>query len=251
MTVDDIITALELPEAARVERRVPKTLLLEHGAPTAADKRRISEGVEQIHWLAALKPTTIGLPVYRDEDREYLEIAVLRASLRPAAKAARLRDLIHRAIPYPVFAVTVQADRATISLAHKRRSQGESDKTVLDGGVVSVEAPSANDPHDAAFATALALSNQPRTSIWSLYDGWVDVLVALHAARRTGHFAISTNRDRRVARRQALEECARLDAKLARLRTAAAKEKQMARQVALNLELKHAEAARQAALERL
>ena len=55
MTADDLITALELPAASRVERRVPKTLLTEHGAPTAADKRRINDGIERVQWVAALK----------------------------------------------------------------------------------------------------------------------------------------------------------------------------------------------------
>ena len=53
----DPIAALALPDDALVDRRVPKTLLIENGAPTAADKRRIREGIEEIQWLAALKPT--------------------------------------------------------------------------------------------------------------------------------------------------------------------------------------------------
>lgn len=38
MIVSDIIAALDLPPGAGVDRRVPKMLLAEHGAPTAADK---------------------------------------------------------------------------------------------------------------------------------------------------------------------------------------------------------------------
>lgn len=34
--------ALEIPENARVDRRIPKKLLVERGAPTAADKRQIA-----------------------------------------------------------------------------------------------------------------------------------------------------------------------------------------------------------------
>lgn len=69
----------------------------------------------------------------------------------------------------------------------------------------------------------------------------------LHAARATGAFAVPRNAEHAAARCNALQECARLDAEIARLRTAAAKEKQMARRVELNLELKRVEAARAAA----
>ena len=96
MNGDALIEALDLPAGSLVNQRVPKKLLLENGAPTAADKRLINDGIEELNWLAALKATTIGVPEYRDDVREYLEIAVLRLNLRAAAKAARLVELVHR-----------------------------------------------------------------------------------------------------------------------------------------------------------
>lgn len=252
MNVTDVLAALDLPAAARVERRVPKTMLHEHGAPTAADKRRISDGVEQLLWVAALKPTTIGVAEYRDDAREYLEIAVLHMMLRAPAKVGRLVELVHRAVPYPVLLVAEQGERAHLSLVHKRWSQGEAGKTVLDGEVVGVEWDGAgDDPYRGAFHDALALGRQPRGTLFSLYQGWIDTLLALQAARRTGVFATPGSPGSAAARREALQECARLEADIARLRAAAARERQMARQVELNLELKRVEAARAAALARL
>lgn len=251
MTGDEAIGALDLPAAARVDRRVPKSLLLEHGAPTAADKRHISEGIEQIQWVAALKPTTVGVAAYRDDSCEYLEIAVLRVGLRAAAKVARLVELVHRAVPYPVLAVAEMDYRVNLSLAHKRWSQGEAEKTVLEGELVAADWPSERDPNRPALAAALALGRQPQASLRALYQGWIDVLFALEASRRTGRFEIPELAERRASRRDALRECARLEAEMVRLRSAAAKERQMARQVELNLELKRAEAARAAALAQL
>jgi len=138
MILQAIISALDLPSNCRVDQRVPKKMLVVNGAPTAADKRRINDGIEEIHWLAALKPNTIGVPEYSDDVREYLEIAVLSVILRPDAKAVRLAELIHRAIPYPLFLILVQGDQTIISLTHKRRAQNEADKYVLDGDCVDV-----------------------------------------------------------------------------------------------------------------
>jgi len=251
MNRTDVLAALCLPAAARVDRRVPKTLLTEHGAPTAADKRRINEGIEQVQWVAALKPTTVGVAAYRDEAREYLEIAVLHLVLRGAAKLTRLVELVHRAVPYPVVAIAEQGERIQLSLAHKRWSQSEAGKTVLDGDVAAVDPAAVDAPTRAAFLAALALPRQPRGTLFALYQGWMDTLLALHAARRTNAFTIPETAEARAARREALGECQRLEAEIARLRAAAAKEKQMARQVELNLELKRLEAERAAALKRL
>jgi hypothetical protein len=251
MTADDVIAALDLPPTARVDRRVPKSLLLEHGAPTAADKRNINEGIEQILWVASLKPTTIGVAAHRDETREYLEIAVLRMALRAAARLARLMELLHRAIPYPVIAISALGDRVNLSVAHKRWSQGEAGKIVLDDEVISVDCPGTREPQATAFQAALALNRQPRDSIFALYQGWMDTLLALESARLTHTFEVPVAEERRAARREALRECSRLKDEIARLRAAAAKEKQIPKQVDLNLELKRAEAARAVALARL
>ena len=251
MNGNTLIEAFDLPASSRVDQRVPKKMLLENGAPTAVDKRLINDGIEELVWLAALKPTTIGVPEYRDDVREYLEIAVLRLTLRATAKAARLVELVHRAVPYPLLLLTEQANhdaRPGLSAAHKRWSQGEAGKTVLEGDVVAAEWDTERDAERwPALRDALALGKQPRATLHALYQGWIDTLLALQAARVTGTFAVAANAEQAAARRDALQECARLDTEIARLRATAAKEKQMSRRVELNLELKRVEAVQAAA----
>jgi hypothetical protein len=243
-----LLDSLDLPATAMVEKRVPKTLLLEHGAPTPADKRQINEGIEQLVWVAAIKPTTIGVAEYRDELREVLEIAVLRLTLRATAKAGRLIELIHRAVPYPVLLIAEQGSTVGLSAAHKRWSQAEAGKTVLEGDVVTVEwNTDQDDQRWPGFCDALSLGQQPRINLQALYQGWIDTLLALKAARVTGTFAVPTNAGQADQRREALQESARLHKEIARLRATAAKEKQMSRRVDLNLELKRLEAALAAA----
>lgn len=252
MTTAELIAALDLPAGSRVDQRVPKKLLIENGAPTGADKRHINEGIEELLWLAALKPTTIGVPAYQDDAREYLEIAVLRLELQAGANAPRLVELVHRAIPYPVLLLTEQGAQPWVSAAHKRWSQGESGKTVLEGEVIAVDWDAGRDAERwPAFRDALALGRQPRATLYALYQGWIDALLALRAARMTGAFGVAADAEHASARQDALRECARLDTEIARLCTAAAKEKQMTRQVELNLELKRVEAQRATATGKL
>jgi hypothetical protein len=248
MKASVLLDALDLPATAMLEKRVPKTLLLEHGAPTPADKRQINEGIEQLIWVAALKPTTIGVAEYRDELREVLEIAVLRLTLRATAKARRLIELVHRAVPYPVLLIAEQGSSVGLSAAQKRWSQAEAGKTVLEGDVVAVEWDADQDNQRwPGFCDALALGQQPRFNQLALYQGWIDTLMALQAAHVTGAFAMPTNAGQAEQRREALQESARLGREIARLRANAAKEKQMSRRVDLNLELKRLEAALAAA----
>lgn len=248
MTVTDLIAALDLPASSMLGQRVPKKLLLENGAPTAADKRYINEGIEELFWVAALKPTTIGVPVYRDDVREYLEIAVIRLILRSGAKSTRLIELVHRAIPYPLLLISEMAGVLDVSAAHIRWSQGEADKTVLDGDIVTVRV---EGEGKGAFLEAMSLGRQSRVSLHALYQGWIDTLLSLQAARVTGRFAIPSTPDHASARHDALRECERLEDEIARLRAAAMKERQLPRQVDLNLELKRLQADYAAACAKL
>ena len=239
MTAADVVAALALPQEALLRQRVPKKLLVEHGAPTAADKRQINDGIEELLWVAALKPETSGVPAYRDVDREYLEIAVLSLALRPEAKAPRLVELVHRAIPYPVVLVTTQAGVTSVSLAPKRLAQNEAGRVVLDA--VPVSCALETDPVTAEWLAGLALAAQPRAHLLALYQGWIARLEALQASRITGRLATATNPATQEARRQALADHARLLHDIATLRAQAEKETQLSRRVAVNLEVKRLE----------
>ena len=247
MTIFDPVQVLALPDRARVDRRVPKALLLQHGASTTADKRRITDGVEALRWLAVLKPATVGIPPCRDADREYLEIALVALTLRPGAATARVLELTHRAIPYPVVAVAWADGSPLLSLAHKRWAHNDRTRVVLDDEVVAVPLPvGRSDPQAHAFLAALPLPHHPPASLFTVYSGWIDATIAFLASRVTGAFALPTSRARAAARRVALRDHARLESTIAGLRSQAGRAQQLSRRVQINIEVQRLRAARDA-----
>lgn len=253
MILQDLIAALELPASSRVDQRIPKKLLAENGAPTAADKRNINEGIEEIQWVASLKSSTIGVPEYRDNIREYLEITVLHVALRQEAKAARIVELTHRAIPYPLMLLLTAQDRLILSMAHIRWAQNEVGKVVVDGDpiVVDLVCDSASSDVLSAFFKALSVVRQPRENLKMLYQGWLDTLVAFQAAKITGKFAENISADQAETRRASLRAYRELEQKISVLQSYANKEKQIPRQVDLNLEIKALKALNQKYIEGL
>lgn len=264
LTADDVVKALALPERARVDQRVPKKMLADHGAPTAADRRLLTDGIEELQWIAALKPGTVAVPEHRADGREYLEVAVLSVQVRAthgkASQWLRLAELVHRAVPYPVLLIQTLAPSAAatpddgspsppaqlaLSLAHKRPAQNEVGKVVLDGELVRSEL-LGTDPSAASVAgpllEAMALDRQPHQDLMALYQGWMDCLTAAEAARLTGNFRLPNGPTAAAAQRDALRACQRLEQEAARLRSLAAKERQIAKQVDLNLALQRLQA---------
>ena len=273
LSSEQLISALCLPAEATVGQRVPKKMLTENltsrGTATSADRKLLQEQIDEVTWVAALKPTNAGIPVYQDEVRSYLELAVLSVRLREGSQlapipakvspsVARLAELVHRAIPYPVLLILDDGARLYLSLVHIRWAQKEADKAVLDGdliqGVFVHNGSPAASVMDAdtvnAFINAMDLSKQPRTDLLTLYQGWMDTLSAWQAAAVTGRFEC-VSPQQATARRAALRRCHELDAQISSLRAAASKEKQMARQVAANLEIKALMAERQQAANSL
>jgi hypothetical protein len=252
-----IVDALGLPSDARVDARVPKKLLLEQGAPTQSDRRAIQDGIDELHWFAACKPATIGVPSFSDDTREYLEIAVVGCALRTdakgnPAKAARLVELIHRAIPYPVLLVTADESDIAISTAHKRRAQNDAARTVIER-VVSEAAlrPVTASGIEATFLQSLALSRQPRADLYALYGGWQARIEELGAARLTGAFRSTDDAEAIARRRAALATHARLAKEIETLRGKAKREKQLSRRVDLNMTIQRLAAELATSLESL
>jgi hypothetical protein len=260
ITSEDVARALALPERARVDQRVPKKLLAEHGASTAADRRLLTDSIEELQWVAALKPGTVAIPEHRSAEREYLEVAVLAVQVRAtharASQLWRLVELVHRAIPYPVVLIQslVASTALSVSMIHKRAAQNEAGKVVVDGELVRseiVDAAGTPVPHADALLEAMALDRQPHQDLMALYQGWMNCLTAAEAARLTGSFRPRTDPGEAAAQREALRHCQRLEQERVRLLSQAAKERQIARQVDLNLTIQRLQAELQAARARL
>ena len=239
MTPEKVIEALDIPQGARVYQRIAKKLLTENAAVTTADKRQINDCVEELVWIAALKPHTIGVSEYRDGSREVLEIAVLHLSLREGAKVTRIVELIHRAIPYPTLLVTSIDNTISLSLAAMRWSQNEGGKTVLDEEPLLVDI--ANDTRQEAFLAALSLRGQHRVHLHELYLFWKTQFAAYQASFFTGSFNPTLTAVVAEKRNTALMAATRIQQELLALKSQAGRESQVNRRVQLNLDIKRLE----------
>ena len=242
-TLATIIAALDLPPGARVDTRVPKKMLVEQGAPTAADKRAIQDGIDELQWIAALKPTTIAIPAFTDQIHDFSEIAVIAVTFRADARTARLTELIHRAIPYPVLLITIGAGGVALSVAPKRAAQNEGDKVVVERvvGVGGID-PNAPPAVECAFLDSLALKRQPSLDLSTVYGGWLTRIEALQAAQFSGSYSAIDDAISIERRHGALEAHSRLTREITGLRAKANREKQMNRRVGFNMEVQRLEA---------
>jgi hypothetical protein len=235
--LEDLFDALEIPDACIIDRRIPKKRLSEE-APTAADRRRISDGVERIQWRAVLKPGNTGIAGFKDQDRTVEELSVLELELRSDRQSDRIIELVHRAIPYHVVVITQHEHHVSVSLADKRWSLAESSKMVLEEDVLRADVRvDGSNEHTGELIDHMALTQQPRASLHAVYRGWMDTLIAYLAAAYTDRFSLSGSPEHAEHRRHALKRVEMLDNEITRIQRSAGKEQQVAKRAELNLRL--------------
>ena len=109
-TLNSIFSTLNFPKEAFLHKRIAKKMFLENASLGASDKKLFRENVKNVYWEYTLKPSTCPVLPYRDNEREYLEVAVLQVEMNSPKKNKksghkRIAEIIHRVIPYPLFLI--------------------------------------------------------------------------------------------------------------------------------------------------
>lgn len=242
MSIEVLDKALDIPPAARIDRRVAKSLLAERGELSSADRRLVEAGLERLSWRATLKPINVSLPAFHDAARDYAELVIMSAELRAGARAHRIIELIHRAIAHPLVLLTEDEAGATLSIGLKRRHEREAGRVVVERLTTSPLVSADPDPVTDVFLASLPLAAVSARDLWSLHTGWAERAEAFLAARITGVYRLPANEDQAEARRVALGTYDTRLREVVALRKAAVAERQLNRRIDLSREVARADA---------
>jgi hypothetical protein len=240
--IDLVYDSMDIPEACQLGKRVFKKLFHEHARLGPTDKKALREDIDTITWQYTLKPSTIQIQAYEDDQREYLEVAILHVDLKTQKRTGRIAEIMHRAIPYPLLIVFAFDKMCALSTAHKRFSQAEKEAIVAEDFVITdwidLSAPT---PLQKEFLASLSIAEMPHTHFFAFYSAIADRLIALDCARFTGKYRLESVADIREPRRTRLAACHELEGRIAEYRIAIKKEMQFNRQVELNTKIKELE----------
>ena len=237
--IETLYEKMAIPDVCHLGKRVFKKLFHENAKLGATDKKAFREDIDVITWIYTLKPSTIPIRAYEDNQREYHEIAILQVDLKTLNRTSRIAEVIHRAIPYPLVVVFSYKTSYALSLAHKRFSQAEKGAIVAEDFIITEWIDfSAPLPVQQAFLDSLAVSDLPHTHFFGFYSALTDRLVALDCARLTGEYHLETKATKRNVRRDRLAVCHALEIEITGHKAAIKEETQFNRKVDLNLKIK-------------
>lgn len=239
-TVETFYDQLGLPEASLIDKRIFKRMVLDHGQLTAADKKTLSGEVTRLTWKYTLKASTVQVLPYEDDEREYLEVAVVEVVFRSRGRATRVAEMVQRAIPHPVLLVLVEGAGFGVSVAHKRFSRAEKGTIVAEDHLCSPWMDQLQSDTDRAFCKALALKNLSQIDFYALYRSMADAVLGRCCAELTGHFAVGVG-EATTDRKVRLEQCHTLEREIASLRVSIRSEDRFSDKVELNTQIKRLE----------
>jgi len=123
---------MAIPEKCLLNKPLFKKLFQEHADLDITDKKALKDDIDKIRWVYTLKPSTLNIEPYRDDVREYDEIAIIQIDLSSTARAQRISTIANKAIPYPIVLLFNFADTIAISVADKRINQADKSKWVVE-----------------------------------------------------------------------------------------------------------------------
>ncbi len=239
---DQLYAAMGVPASCRLNKRIFKKLFHENSQLGTTDKKAFKDDIDKVIWMFKLEPNSVSIPAFTDDEREYLEVAILQIDCKTKKRSARIAQIIHRAIPYPSVLVFSYESSVLISVAHKRFSQSEKGAIVADeffnSEWIDLRCPS---EVQTSFFKSLKLGRLPHTNLFAFYSALVDRMTSLDCARLTGAFSVHENKQDYAFRRESLAKCHQLEVEINQLKLEIKKEEQFNRRVELNMKIKELE----------
>lgn len=229
-----VINPFHFPDSCHVNQRIGKVLFAENGPLTPGDRRAFKSDIAEINCSYVLDENHgILLHAYTDGEHEYSSLVQIDVVLRKPGKAARIAELCHRTMPYPLIVILHDGENVMFSMAEKRFSRDGKEQVVLeqqtDTGWIS-------DRFLQAFAEAADFGKFRKNSYLELYRHYAELLDVLKTAEINGTFqqsSISPDERRRL-----LTELHQLQNQLAELKAKAKKEAELSRLVEINMQAK-------------
>ncbi len=235
---------LAVPDSCQLGKRLFKKQFYDNGQLNATDKKAFVEDIDSIEWRYTLKPATINIPRFEDENHEYLEVAILQVTLTSGKRYKRIAEVMQKAIPYPLLILFVWVDdtdeQLALNAADKRINRADSNRIVVeanhDTGWIKLSQPEA---WQEEFLEDFQITNFSYQNFYDFYQDIVKRVIAFNCARHTGCYVIGA--DDKAMKNDKLEGLRQIDQlhlEKTELSNKLKKEKNMGTQVQLNMRVK-------------
>lgn len=211
-----------------VNRVVPKKLFYEKAEYTKKDKDFFNKTIDKVTWLNSLKYSNINIEPYKDDEKEFEEIEIIKVVIKDDVNIKKAAEMIMKAIPYPMLIEFSFEDKRAFAVEKQRINKVDTDKNIIEE-IIITEMLSKNDE----FFQKLNFKNFRNTNFYLMYLDLYN-LIALKIADELG----INNVESAEEARDLSEEIISIETEIEKLRNKLKKEKQFNKKMEINIEIK-------------
>ena len=181
---------LNIPERNVLDKRLTKAFFLKNFDLSASEKKLLNNSIQQMKWLASIKPITANIPAVINDEYKYEEIQVMVCTITDNtidALAEKCMQLFQKYIPYQMLVIVEDSNEFKINACDKRINKSETSKRTIERYFTTntLSKLYKNDLSDA-FYKALDFGDLDKTNLELLYENYIRAIVQFQAASITG-----------------------------------------------------------------
>ncbi|BCG63322.1 MAG: hypothetical protein methR_P1024 [Methyloprofundus sp.] len=241
--IETFYQKLDIPEPCFLGQKIFKKLFYENASFNSADKKAFTDDIDDIQWRYTLKPETINIPAFINQERDYSEVAIIQVNLKEIARYQRIAQIIQRTIPYPVLLIFYYKNQMLLSVADKLINQVDQEKIKVNDFYatdwIDLQAP---DQQEQDFINSFTIKHFSYQDFYAFYNDITACIIALNCAKLGGRYTLKTeiSLEQRI---EYLEAIRQSQQKIQSLRTVLKKETQFNHKLNLNMQIKQLEQA--------
>lgn len=236
--INRIANRLNIQESCIIDNPIFKKLFYENTNISKKDRDIFINQIQKITLLFSFSQDTINIRPYKDDEREYDEIAVILIEVSADAKVKRMEEIIQLSIPYPIVLIFVNNNDIKINVAHKRINKVDESKNTVEKPL-SPEWINLNSTSliETAFINSLNTKELNFSNCYKLYTDIYNRVMIFRLSRYTNEYDVLLEKDPKY-----IEECFNrinnLENTIEELRREIKKEQQLNLQINLNIKIK-------------
>ncbi|MBU3181184.1 DUF4391 domain-containing protein [Clostridium psychrophilum] len=235
---EDFFKKFNIPVSCEVNNTIFKKLFYENSTMNKVDKEIFQKNIDKIIWLYSFKEDTINIRPYKDEVRDYEEVAIIKVLLLNDTKIKRISEIIQKTIPYPLILLFHYEDKVLFNAAHKRNNKADENKNTVEEFIYTdwISLLKLSD-REEKFIESMNIKGFSFSNFYKFYCDALDRINIFNASKYQSDFE-ALNIKGVVKVKAIVDEIEKLDVEILKLKSKIKHEVQFNKKVEMNIEIK-------------
>ena len=196
--MENINEFLELPKSCYINTRILKKAFIDNPEfeLNKEEKSILKEEIESIYLEYSLKPQFLNIPKFEDNNIRYEEIEIFKVKISNKSKYSKVCELIQRYIQYPMIIILENNNFIKINVAIKKVNKNDNAKLIVDKMIYTdwINKYNSNEK-EICFLKSLSIKNLNTNNLFSVYEGYINIIENFIASKYKEKFEIKTNKE--------------------------------------------------------